>query len=241
MKWNKQKLVFVAFIASILLIYSQTAHAPTYTQTHSLDTSTFHFLFDNDSRLKFGDNTIHLGDSNGLWTWLDSNGIRFYNLRMDGDSLSTWTIRVDSANVTVTNLFKDSELDFTVSAPTWTTSTTQIDCGDYGKPYSVSGATSWTYNYASNIATVTVFHMSSRAVTLRWVLPTTFVTTIRNNYFLAFSLISLVPIVIASMIVIGIIKGRENLDMKELLGLYAFIIAMIIGFVILIYIMNALI
>lgn len=148
---------------------AQTRYCNIY--CHSLDTSTYHFKFDNNSRLKFDANTIYLGDSNGLWMWLDNDGIKFYNIRMDGDTSTVWSIRIENANVTVTSLFKDKKLAFTVSASSWVISTTQVYCGDYGKPTYVVGASSWSYNYASNIATINVLHFSSQQVELEWLLP----------------------------------------------------------------------
>lgn len=243
MKLNKQKLVVTAFIATALLILTQSSQASN-SQTHSLDTKGSdgrYFQLDNGYGLWFDAEQIYLGDANGLWTWLDSNGIQFYNLRVDGDACSTWSIRVENANVTVNSLFKDSKLAFTLSAPSWTVSTTHVYCGDYGKPASISGTSSWSYNYASNIATINVLHFSPQEVELEWFLPPALVVTIRSNFYLAFALISLVPIVVASMILVALVKGREDLDMTAIFGLTGFFIALIIGFIILLNVMNALI
>lgn len=242
MKWNKQKLVIAIFIVTALMILAQSAHAPT-SQTHSLDTKGSdgsYFNFDNDCNLWFDAEQIYLGDSNGLWTWLGSYGIRFYNLRMDGDSISTWSIYVDSANVTINDFFKDNKLAFTVTAPTWTVSTTQVYCGDYGKPASVTGALSWSYNFATNIVTVNILHFSSQQIELEWVLPPALVSAIRNNFAVAFSLISLIPIICASTIIIALVKGRENLDENAIYGFTGIVIVLILSYIILIQIINAL-
>lgn len=237
---TRSKILIILGILLCMVISSPLSLAPS-SPTHTLDTSIYHFLLDNGSRLKFDADTISLGDSSGLWTWIDSNGIQFYNLRMDGDSSSVWSIRVEDANVTINSLFKDNKLDFTVSAPSWVVSTTHVYCGDYGKPMYVSGASTWSYNYATNMLTVNILHLSEQQIELEWVFPKGFTTTIHNNFYLAFGLISLIPVVVASMIIVGVIKGRENLDMTAIFGLTIFFVALILGFIILWNIMTALI
>jgi len=47
------------------------------------------------------------------------------------------------------------------------TSTIEVYCGDEGRPY-VAGATSWSYDESTKIATVDVLHTSLQTVTLAW-------------------------------------------------------------------------
>jgi len=76
--------------------------------------------------------------------------------------------QAQSANITITNFgFVDNILTFNASAPSETTSTTKIYCGDKGKPESVSGAT-YSYYSISKILTLTVTHSSSEEVVIDW-------------------------------------------------------------------------
>lgn len=150
MKWNKQKLVISAFIATALLIFAQASYANPNSQTHSLDTKGSdgcYFKLDNDSGLWFDAENIYLGDANGLWNWIDDDEIQFYNLRM-GESVcpNPWHISIDSSvNVTVNKLFELDTFDATISGVSGNRINTEIYCGDYGKPVKVSGANSWSY------------------------------------------------------------------------------------------------
>jgi len=59
-------------------------------------------------------------------------------------------------------------ITFVISAPSGNTSTTKVYVGDKGKPTSVSGATSWSYNEATKILTITVVHSSPATITVDW-------------------------------------------------------------------------
>ena len=90
-------------------------------------------------------------------------------------------IRMDNhENVTTSHyclescIFNDDKLTFTVSAPSGGTSTTKVYCGSKGKPTSVTGADSWSYDSDTKICTVSVTHSSSQTVTLDWSIPTTY-------------------------------------------------------------------
>lgn len=140
MKW---KLLF--FFPTILFL-ATPAYA--HSQTHSLDTSTLHFKLDNDSRIKFDADTIYLGNSNGLWTWVDDDAIRFYNLRMsDSHCPSPWTLTTSaSLNVTVTTLFEDNELTFELAGTEGEPFTLEFDVDDWPDQILQSGAVveGWT-------------------------------------------------------------------------------------------------
>jgi len=49
-----------------------------------------------------------------------------------------------------------------------TTSTTKIYCGDKGEPLNVEGATSWSYDNATNILTIIIAHYSVQNVEVYW-------------------------------------------------------------------------
>jgi len=172
-KW-KLLLVYSSIVLFLFLLSSQLAYADS--QTHRLDTKGSdgrYFKFDNGCGLWFDAEYIYFGDSNGLWNWIDSNGIRFYNLRMGASECPTdWFIKADadigSANVTITKLFENHQFRLSISGSSGAISTTQIYCGSKGEPTSVSGATSWSYDSATRICAVTVTHSSSQEVTIDW-------------------------------------------------------------------------
>lgn len=173
MKW-KLLLVYSSIILFLFLLSPQLAYADS--QTHRLDTKGSdgrYFKFDNSCGLWFDAEYIYFGDSNGLWSWIDSNGIRFHNLRMGASECPTdWFIKADtdigSANVTITKLFENHQFRLSISGNSGATSTTQVYCGSKGEPISVSGATSWSYDSATKICTITVTHSSSQEVTIHW-------------------------------------------------------------------------
>lgn len=169
MRWNKPKLVIIVSIVIALLFLAQTSNAVSNLQTHSLDTSTIHFKLDNDSRLKFGENTISFGDDDGLWDWLDDDGIRFYNLRMAGSVCpNPWHMTIDNnANMTINQLFESDLFVATISASSGTTNA-DIYCGSYGEPNRVSGTKTWEYDSLSQICTITFIHSSDAEITLDW-------------------------------------------------------------------------
>lgn len=102
-------------------------------QTHKFDTSVYHFKLDNDCRIKFNENYIYLGDTNGLFSWIDSDTIKFHNLRIDSsDCPSPWKVTLTgTANFTITELFESERLDVTVSASTGTVSTFKCYLGKF--------------------------------------------------------------------------------------------------------------
>ncbi|RLI45062.1 hypothetical protein DRO69_06000 [Candidatus Bathyarchaeota archaeon] len=72
------------------------------------------------------------------------------------------TSTITSASLT------SNQLTFTVSAQSGATSTTQIYTGSKGEPTSVSGASSWSYNSATKILTLTAQHNSPVTITIDW-------------------------------------------------------------------------
>ena len=68
---------------------------------------------------------------------------------------------------TITKIESD-EIDYTVNAETDVTSVTKIYVGNKGRPYNVSGATSWSYNSNLKIVTVNALHQSPSDIGLEW-------------------------------------------------------------------------
>ena len=166
---HPKRLCCLVLLMFGLLMLPLQAHADS--QTHLMDTDTINFGLTNGCIIKF-DSDIYLGDSNGLWSWADNNGVRFYNLRMDSSGCPTnWLIQLDAspntANLTVTKLFESQEFKATLSAPAETTSTTQLYCGSYGKPLSVDGARH-AWHPSTETLTLTVTHASSQEVSVLW-------------------------------------------------------------------------
>lgn len=70
-------------------------------------------------------------------------------------------------NLTTLN-YSNERLTLTISAASGTISTTRIYCGSHGEPITVTGATSWNYDSASKICTITVIQSSSQEAVLDW-------------------------------------------------------------------------
>lgn len=135
------------------------------------------------------------------------------------------------------------KLSFTVLAPTSITSVTKVYVSNKGKPVSVTGATSYSYDSATRIETVIVQHSSNQEVTLTWIPEAieAIIVAIRNNYYLVFGLISLAPIIIAATIIISLIRGKEQFDPKQIVTLIPIFIILIIGYIVIFNVMNSLI
>jgi len=173
MKWHKQKLVITTFILTALLILAQSSHANPNSQTHALDTSTYHFKLNNGSRLKFDKTLVSLGDANGLWTWVDNDEIKIYNLAVGvSECPSPWNIQISGpANVTVSTLFELDVFEATISAASGVTSTISFYCGSKGEPsiINVDGRhISFSYDESSAMVTFSIVHSSSHEVEVVW-------------------------------------------------------------------------
>lgn len=161
MKW-KSILGFLSitlFLISVLEGYS----TPT-SQTHKLDTNTYHFKLDNNCRIKFSQNWIYLGDSQGLWTWIGNDSVKFYNLKMgSSDCPNPITIKLSGpANVTVKKLFADDWASFDLSASAGVTSSLTlypIDAPTLVRLNDVETG-KWTYKEATETFTITSTHSS---------------------------------------------------------------------------------
>ena len=69
-------------------------------------------------------------------TWTNTKWI-WYNVKMDGETLSEWWITAVKANVTVNRLFADKVLKLTLTGDTGDTYTVTFSLGDFGKPSTV--------------------------------------------------------------------------------------------------------
>jgi len=104
--------------------------------------------------------------------WDDSNAtqVTFNNITMDGDTLSTWSVSVENANLTVLHLFKfANKLDFRIVAPNETTSITKVSTAGKGEAVDIfangtrQNETS-TWAYALGIVTLNMTHLSATSL-----------------------------------------------------------------------------
>ena len=80
--------------------------------------------------------------------------------------LDGYGFQVENGNMTITDFFKSNEhiLKFTVTGETGTTSTSRFYTAGKGQPNDVLGAETWSYNSATGIVTVTVYHASTQEI-----------------------------------------------------------------------------
>jgi hypothetical protein len=68
-------------------------------------------------------------------------------------------------------LYANDKLTFTVSAPSGTTSTTMVYCGDKGEPTTIqatNGTLTWSYNASTRILTLNVTHVDPAETVVNW-------------------------------------------------------------------------
>ncbi len=99
---------------------------------------------------------------------LDPNdeSLAIYNIQLKADA-NPYLVN-STAMITALN-YETGLLNFTVSATSGLTSTTQVHSGDKGEPTSVSGASSWSYNTTSKILTIRATHSSPITITVEWI------------------------------------------------------------------------
>lgn len=217
MKWNRQRIIIVALISLVLVILAQTTQANPSSQTHTLDTSTCRFKLDNDSRLFFDETSISLGDSDGLWSWIDSDEIRLRNLKT-GSSIcpNPWSVAITGpANMTVSTLFEANEFVATVSAESGVTSTISFNCGNYLRPVYVKVddvESDFTYNDATRILTFSIVHSSSHTVSLLW---SKAYTNLQLTLAILYSALPLLGLIGIALIGGGIILAIKAIHQKE--------------------------
>ena len=81
------------------------------------------------------DDSIYLNSFE--WDEANATKITFNNVKMDGETLDSWSVSVQNANITVNDLFKEYTFQATVTAPTDTLTTTIISSGAFGSPHNV--------------------------------------------------------------------------------------------------------
>jgi len=102
------------------------------------------------------------------WQYPVSNQITFNNIQKDGVAVSSWTVTVENANLTVHKFFADNKLTFTLTASTGTTSTMQFSCAGKGEPFMIQGVSEWSYDEATDTVTVKAYHESPVYVAVEW-------------------------------------------------------------------------
>jgi len=160
-RWKPKHLALILTISLFLtLIPNVYAHTITVPPTAHFGFGTGDYI-NFDAEQTFG--TVYR--ENGMW-YFDNYGLQ-----------------VENANLTVSKYFTDNQLNFILTAPSSTISTTKVYCDGKGKPVTLTGASSWSYNIATKIATITVTHSSSQEVTLDWA---PLAPTPRGEFYLAF-------------------------------------------------------
>jgi len=217
MKWKKQKLVIATFIVTALLILAESSHANPNSQTHTLDTSAIHFKLDNGSRLKFDKTSVSLGDANGLWTWVDDDEIRIYNLAVGVSECPTpWNIQISGpANVTVSTLFEQDKFEASVSAESGVTSTISFYCGSKGEPsiIKVDGRNiGFTYDEDSAMATFSITHSSSHDVEVLW---SKALTAFQGFLLMLYGILPLLGLIVVALIGGGVVLALKSLRRDE--------------------------
>jgi hypothetical protein len=157
---KKRRILYLAaLVLPILLLTGPAAGA----------SNTFKWSPDVHFRLPAYDTTITFDDWGYMdsFTWDQANAteITFSNIKMDGETLSSWSLSVQNANLTVLNLFEFSnKLDLRVVAANNTISTTKVSMAGKGKPVDIfcNGTkqvenSAWTYE--SDIVTLNATHL----------------------------------------------------------------------------------
>lgn len=151
----------------------------------------------------------------------------------------------NSSGIIVFMSFSEDKLTIKLTGETGTTSTT-IYVAEKGEPTSVIGTTSWIYNASSKILTIIVVHSSPEEVEVLWEVlggdpSATLIALIQQNYYLVLGLIGLIPIIVGASMIIRVVKGKELLSINEMYAFVAILVTMVLAFIVIITIMNALI
>jgi len=93
------------------------------------------------------------------------------SLKISGQAVKitiNYDLKVNSSVPIDNYVGKKESIRFTVFAPSGVMSTTKVYCGSLGKPSHIDGASSWSYDAATKILTLTVTHHSPATVTVYW-------------------------------------------------------------------------
>lgn len=172
MKW-KTKILISTLIVLILIVIAPSTRGST-SQTHIIDTRYYHFKLANDCQMKFDEDLIYLGDSNGLWSWINTDAIKFYNLMMANGQAQTLLLSIENsatdANITVTKLFKDNQFEATISA---SSGTTTLELSEVDRPIRVlindTPTSNWGYDATTKTLTVANDFVSTSPLLIEWV------------------------------------------------------------------------
>ena len=108
---------------------------------------------------------------NGSLTGLQNNvykGIHYIGFSITKNTENRLMVFSDQVSTVSAISLSTNKLFFTVSAPSGTTSSTKVYCGHKGKPSSVSGADSWSYDNSTKILTAITSHSSNVQVLISW-------------------------------------------------------------------------
>ena len=135
------------------------------------------------------------------------------------------------ANMTITKIGAD-EIDYTVNAPTSTTSTTKIFVGEKGKPTNVAGCSSWSYNKNLKTVSVDVEHNSPAYIVVEWHRDIV-QEYINRTYLPIIGMISIVVLAMITTVILGAMGGTP-IDVYLIFEIITVIILMSLGGAILI-------
>jgi hypothetical protein len=159
---KKRRILYLAALVLPILLFTGPAAGASNTFKWSPDV---HF------KLPAYNTTIAFDD----WVYMDSfewdgsnaTQVTFNNIKMEGETLSSWSVSIENANLTVLHLFKFSnKLDLRIVAPNETTSITKVSTAGKGKPVDIlcngtkqNETSTWTY--ALNTVTLNMTHLSA--------------------------------------------------------------------------------
>ncbi len=172
--------------------------------------------------------------NNSWWYW--------YKVKTFGSELlSTIGLSVQNANLTVLSLgenaFNTPIIKFTVTAGTGVESITRIYCGSLGKPTSVTGTSSWSYDDGSKVVTIRVVHHSPETVTVKLAYISRKVSNL-SLYSTIGSMLGLTCVVLAAVLIIRTMQ--EEMGPGVAAFAVFFILTAVLAGVVLPVIMNAL-
>jgi hypothetical protein len=141
-----------------------------------------------------------------------------------------WCSDTSGVNMTLTGIAQYS-VSYTVTGA----GSTRVWCPDRGEPVSVTGSTAMIWDAVNQVATVTTGAAST--VVLTWTHASTLVDY--TNFYDAFILLSIVPVVIGAVVVIGSVSGAMTGGDAAAAAIVAVVFA--IAGVLAVVVMNAII
>ncbi len=113
---------------------------------------------------------FHLWQQNTYINFASPTSLDNIVLASDKLHLDQYWFNVESANLTISELFTSYQLIFTVKAPSETTSITGVYVKDWGEPTSAyaNGTLTWSYETSTKTLTFTVIHSSHVEIVVDW-------------------------------------------------------------------------